>query len=99
MNNLLKSQASASTWNIPNGNVDPYVSEIYKKQLKFYYKYLEFLSVTDTDLERLVSGDTDDDNKGRVQYKYTFKEGNDGFNKKPNKKFLKVFQISQKPKK
>ena len=46
MNKLLLS-SNTSTQNIPEGNSNAYISINYEKQIKFYYKYLEFLYVLD----------------------------------------------------
>lgn len=75
MNKLLLS-SNTSTQNIPEGNSNAYISINYEKQIKFYYKYLEFLYVLDPDLYRIKF---DEVNNGRKTFKYDFNKGENGF--------------------
>ena len=74
MNNLLIS-SNTSTQNIPDGNSNAYIANIYEKQIKFYYKYLEYLYVLDPEMYRIKF---DYENQGRPSYKYNFNKGEDG---------------------
>ena len=75
MNTLLLS-SNTSTQNIPEGNSNAYIAKNYEKQIKFYYKYLEFLYVLDPELYRIKF---DEDNNGRTTFKYDFNKGENGF--------------------